>query len=84
MVVGIPVRIEKEELNGFEDPWEYRVSVHGEPLLGSVEGNHSLPPAPVVSFSFSKGNRMQQYQINKVGCFECKAEEKLAGALTFF
>lgn len=51
-VVGdaVPVKIEREELNRFVDPWDYRVGVHEEPLLGSVEGNHSLPPVAQVSF----------------------------------
>lgn len=57
-VGAVPVTIEKEELNRFEDPWDYRVAVHGEPLLGNVDGNHSLPPAPKVSFkSFSLRTR---------------------------
>lgn len=52
MVVGdaVPVRIEREELNRFVDPWDFRVAVHEEPLLGSVAGNHSLPPVSEVSF----------------------------------
>lgn len=50
LVNAIPVTIEKEEFNRFEDPWDYRVGIHAEPLLGNVAGNHSLPPAPEVSF----------------------------------
>lgn len=42
----MPVTIEREQLNRFVDPWDYRVAVHGEPLLGAVAGRHSLPPVP--------------------------------------
>lgn len=45
---SIPVSIEREELNRFVDPWDYRVAVHEEPILGNVDGNHSLPPVPEV------------------------------------
>lgn len=51
VLVAVPVTIEKEELNRFEDPWDYKVAIHREPLLGNAAGNHSLPPAAEVSFS---------------------------------
>lgn len=71
---AVPVTIGKEELNKFEDPWDYRAAVHREPLLGNVDGNHSLPPAPKVSFlilSLRKGKHTQiEFEAVKKGLWK--------------
>lgn len=50
---GVPVIYENNDFNKFEDPWEYKIQPHSEPLLNDVPRNHTLPPEGKIVSIFS-------------------------------